>query len=55
MVHGCCAADASRKYANQRCLLSLFTVLGGGDALSAPKDLMEVVGIAKAAVAGHYF
>ena len=39
----------------EQILLSLFTILGGGDALCTCKDLVEVVGIAKAAVAGHFF
>jgi hypothetical protein len=45
----------SKKYANQRRLLALFTVLGGGDVLSVRKDLVEEVSIAKATVAGYCF
>lgn len=55
MMRGRWAARMSQKYANQWCLLSLFTVLGGGDSLGAREDLVEVVGIAKATVAGHCF
>ena len=40
---------------DEQILLSLFAVLGGGDAFRARKDLVEVIGIAKAAVAGHRF
>ena len=36
-------------------LLSLFAVLGRGDAFGTRKDLVEVVGVAKAAFAGHRF
>ncbi len=40
---------------DEQILLSLFAVLGGGDAFGARKDLVEVIGIAKAAGAGHRF
>ena len=40
---------------DEQILLSLFAVLGGGDAFGTRKDLVEVIGIAKAAGAGHRF
>lgn len=40
---------------DEQILLSLFAVLGGGDAFGTRKDLVEVVGIAKAAGTGHRF
>ena len=40
---------------DEQILLSLFAVLGGGDAFGARKDLVEVIGIAKAAGTGHRF
>ena len=40
---------------DEQILLSFFAVLDGGDAFGARKDLVEVIGIAKAAGAGHRF